>query len=140
MKLSKKTLVIAGLLVILLAAAGVGFYMMWKCGSEKSGSPGAEEGFESDPATKIEYYAMSGCPHCSAFDPVWSSVEAKVMADDSRNGLTMKKWDVKTDEGHDKAKDAGVTAFPHVQKTSPDGVVTVFNGKRTEEELLDFCK
>ncbi len=82
---------------------------------------------------------MEGCPHCEAFDPVWKAVEARVMASEEGSSLSMHRWDVKTDEGREKAKEAGVTAFPHVQKTGPDGNVTVFSGKRTEGELADFC-
>lgn len=139
MKLSKKTLLIAGLVVLLLAAAGAGVYMMWRCGSGEESGHGVEE-FESGPGVDVEYYAMDGCPHCAAFDPVWKAVETKVAASGPDGGVSMHRWDIKTDEGHAKAKEAGVTAFPHVQKKGPDGTVEVFNGKRTEEELLNFCK
>ena len=144
MKPSKKTLLLLGLVALLLAAVAATAYMMWQC-SKGDGSRLAEP-FDGGPdqpkegGTKAEYFAMGGCPHCEAFDPVWQAAEEKLNGSESASGLSLHRWDIKTDEGHQAAKAAGVTAFPHVQKTRPDGSVEVFNGKRTEDELLKFLE
>lgn len=138
MKPSKKTLLLAGLVALLLAAVAATCYMMWQC-SKKDETPPLAESFDGEGSgsgsTKIEYYAMGGCPHCEAFDPVWKAVEEKL-----GGSVTMIRMDIKTPDGEKAAKAAGVTAFPHIQKIKPDGSVEVFNLKRTEEELLSFIQ
>lgn len=138
MRVSKKTMLIAGLVIFFLTAVSVAVYMMWKC-MDGEAADGSTEPFDVAPVTAVEYYAMKDCPHCKVFDTVWEAVDKELEDSKKRHGLSMQRWDVKTDEGNAKAKEAGVTAFPHVQKTSPDGNITVFNGKRNAEELTKFC-
>lgn len=136
LKLPKNSLVLVGLVVLLLAAAGATAYMMWRCSKPEP----ALDGFAAEKADKtVEYFAMEGCPYCKAFDPIWSAVAAEIKASEAASSLSLHRWDVKEPDGKRKAEDAGVTAFPHVQKTNPDGTVEVFSGKRTEGELKDFC-
>lgn len=140
---TKKTLLLIGLVVLLLAAIAATAYMMWHC-VRGDAAPAGTEKFESGggggggAVTKAEYFAMEGCPHCRDFDPVWKATESAVMGNESASTLSLHRWDIRTEDGKAAAKAAGVTAFPHVQKTLPDGSVEVFNGKRTEEELTKF--
>ena len=115
--------------------------MMWTCGraSSYSSYPYSAEAFTAVASTEVVYYSMDGCPHCAAFDPVWADVEEGVVQGGNAGRVTMSRWDVKTPDGREKASAAGVTSFPHVQKTKPDGTVTVFEGSRTKEALMDFC-
>ena len=130
---STKTLLLLGFALLLVAA------LMAACYLSSRGAARTEEKFESGAGeTKVEYYSMPGCPHCKAFDPTWKAVAGEVESSDSRSSLSLHRWDIHTEEGKAAAKEAGVTAFPHVQKTNPDGTVEVFSGKRTEEALMDF--
>eukprot|EP00873_Tetraselmis_striata_P043833 jgi/Tetstr1/464097/TSEL_008902.t1 len=142
MKTSKKTLLIAGLVALLLAAAAAVSYVMWQCSkadASAAASAAAEpfegEGGEGGGEIKVEYFSMTGCGHCGKFNPVWDAV-----SDKAPPGVSMRKWDVKNDEGHKAAKEAGVTAFPTVHKTMPDGSVEVFTGDRTEDGLMKFIQ
>jgi hypothetical protein len=135
MWLTKKTLLLVGFAVLLISA------LMAACYLSSRRSAQVEEKFESGGGggeTKVEYYAMPGCPHCKAFDPTWKAVAGEVESSDSNTSLSLHRWDINTPEGKEAAKEAGVTAYPHVQKTKPDGTVEVFTGKRTEEALMDF--
>lgn len=91
------------------------------------------EGFEDGPPTRCVYYAMSGCPHCVRFDPVWNEVASAV------SGVEMKRYDVSTPEGRAEAEKADVRAFPRVMKFYSDGSSKTFEGERTAAALKYFC-
>lgn len=143
--MNRKTCLLTCAAALLALAVIAVIYMMYTCdkglaNKEMSMSSMLIDGFESGGQSTIEYYAMEGCPHCKAFDPIWNSVKAEVEASDTASGLVLHKYDVTDPQGKEKASEAGVTAFPHVRKVSPDGEVTVFSGKRDEASLKEFCE
>jgi hypothetical protein len=98
------------------------------------------EPFQASRKTSVDYFSMEGCPYCKQFDPIWNSVVEKVEGSPSASSIEMHKWDVRTPEGKAKAEAENVSAFPHVQKSSGGEEPAVFEGKRTEGELLKFVK
>lgn len=140
MRARDRKILIIGLSVLLLSAVAASMYMMYVCGraSVSSQLVYPTEAFSAGAATEVVYYSMEGCPHCAAFDPVWNAVEDEIVRGENAGNVVMSRWDVRTPEGREKANAAGVTSFPHVQKTTQGGV-TVFEGSRTKEALMDFC-
>lgn len=143
--MNRKTCLLTCAAALLALAVIAVIYMMYNCdkglaNKELSMSSMLIDGFEGGGRTTVEYYAMEGCPHCKAFDPIWNAVKADVEASDTASGVVLHKYDVTDPQGKEKASDAGVTAFPHVRKVSPDGEVTVFSGKREEASLKEFCE
>ena len=94
----------------------------------------------SQAKTSVDYFSMEGCPYCKQFDPIWNSVVEKVEGSQAGSSIEMHKWDVRTPEGKAKAEAENVSAFPHVQKSSGGDEPAVFEGKRTEGELLKFVQ
>lgn len=134
------------LLALFLAVVITTAVILWKLLSTAadkvtdnvSGDP-LEEGFDDGSGEiEVQYFSMTGCPHCKKFDPVWKSVSEYMKGYDGKQTINMHKWDVKTPDGKKKAQEEGITAFPHVQKVA-DGETVVFDGKRTESDLKDFC-
>lgn len=132
----RKTCLLTCAGILIATALIVVVVLMFNC--DKKLNVASLDGFqeEKEPVV-IEYFSMEGCQYCRAFDPIWDSVKAEVEATDV--GVMLYKYDVGTPEGKAKAAEAGVTAFPHVQKTTPEGDVTVFTGKRDESTLKEFC-
>ena len=143
--MNRKTCLLMCAAALLALAVIAVIYMMYNCDKglvekELSMASMLIDGFESGGRSTIEYYAMEGCPHCKAFDPIWNSVKADVEASDTASGIVLHKYDVTDPQGKEKASEAGVTAFPHVRKVAADGEVTVFSGKRDEASLKEFCE
>lgn len=93
------------------------------------------EKFESAPAATITYYFLPTCGWCTKFTPDWEAFEKKVK--DEKVAIATKKVDGSTNAKEvEKYK---IKGFPHIQIVKGDKV-TVFEGERSVDNLMDFVK
>lgn len=135
--IDRKTGLLISISVLVVVSVIAIVYMMYTC--DKEIPVQTIDGFETDDPVHVEYFSMQGCPHCKAFDPIWDSVKSEVEASDTATSVVLHKYEVTTEAGKEKAAEASVNAFPHIRKITSDGEVTVFNGKRDESSLKEFC-
>lgn len=88
-----------------------------------------KEMFSSKPT--ITYYFLPSCGWCTKFNPEWEKFVK--MAPDT---IVTNKVDGTTSPEIEKYK---IKSFPHVQIVN-EGIVTVFEGERTAENLMKFVK
>ena len=90
------------------------------------------EGFEG--RKELLLLHMEGCPHCVKLMPEWKKFI-------SMNNTSIIPKAVEKDEDSSLVKKYNVTGFPTILLLDKNGIkLETYEGPRTAEGLLDFCK
>lgn len=94
------------------------------------------EGFNTD-MVSIEYYYMSGCPHCVKFEPIWKSF----VNDSSKSTkYTLKSYNINEPDGSSRGSKFNVNSAPTILAIKNDNIIDTLDGERTLESLTAFAK
>ena len=95
------------------------------------------EGFTSGETVSIEYYYMSGCPHCVKFEPIWKSFEEKSKG--SKQKYTLKSYNINEPEGSERGSKFNVNSAPTILAIKNNSIKDTLDGERTLDTLTAFA-
>ena len=83
----------------------------------------------------LEYFYMTGCPHCVSFEDTWKKItETKDL------NVSFKKYNLSEEEGSKRGKIFGINSAPTVLITKNDKIVSTFEESRTYDNIIKFVK
>jgi thiol-disulfide isomerase/thioredoxin len=120
--------IIISIIILLILSVLAGF--LWCPWFSPNYKKDVTEKFKNNDAY-IEYYSMSRCGHCNAFNPEWEKF--------AKGQSNVIKYVIDKDvEARKKSEELGITGFPTVL-VFKDGKKHSYTGERTCVALKEFC-